>query len=169
MNYSIRPTEPGDAAGLAALRRMPGIFETGGSLPSDREDPAFFSKLGPAHHAFTAVLEDGTIVAYALLYAESNPRRRHVGSLGVMVRPDCQGQGIGTALLKTLLDLADNWLMLERVELTVFADNHRAIHLYEKLGFEKEGLKRMTVIRNGQYADEYLMARLRRRSTNGSM
>ena len=86
-----------------------------------------------------------------------------------MVRPDCQGQGIGTALLKTLLDLADNWLMLERVELTVFADNHHAIHLYEKLGFEKEGLKRMTVIRNGQYADEYLMARLRRRSTNGSV
>ena len=62
---------------------------------------------------------------------------------------------------KTVLDLADNWLMLVRVELTVFADNERAIHLYEKLGFEKEGLKRMTTVRDGKYADEYMMARIR--------
>ena len=32
---------------------------------------------------------------------------------------------------------------------------------YEKLGFEKEGCKRMTTVRNGRYVDEYVMARLR--------
>ena len=60
-----------------------------------------------------------------------------------------------------MLDLADNWLMLVRVELEVFTDNVKAIHLYEKLGFEKEGCKRMTTVRNGRYVDEYVMARLR--------
>jgi len=73
--------------------------------------------------------------------------------------------GVGTALMKALLDIADNWLMLVRVELTVFEDNERAIHLYEKLGFEKEGLMRLAAIslaaiRNGKYENQYIMARI---------
>ena len=161
MKYTIRPTEPGDAAGIAALRRMPGVFETGGSLPSDREDPAFFSNLGTAHHTFTAVLEDGAVAAYAILFTESNPRRRHVGSLGLMVRPDCQGQGIGSALLATLLDLADNWLLLHQVELEVLADSVNAIHLYRRFGFEEEGCKREAMVKDGAYGDLLIMARIR--------
>jgi putative acetyltransferase len=51
--------------------------------------------------------------------------------------------------------------MLIRVELTVFADNERAIALYKKLGFVEEGLKKKAAIRNGQYEDEYLMARIK--------
>ncbi|OUQ61021.1 GNAT family N-acetyltransferase [Flavonifractor sp. An112] len=163
MNYTIRPTEPRDAAGTAALRRMPGVFETTLGLPSCRtaDSDAFVAGLGPNDHHFVAVLEDGTVIGAAGLHLERNPRMRHVGSVGLFVHADYQNMGVGSALLKTLLDLADNWLMLVRVELTVFADNERAIHLYEKLGFEKEGLKRMTTVRNGKYADEYMMARLR--------
>lgn len=163
MNYTIRPTEPRDASGTAALRRMPGVFETTLGLPSCRttDSDTFVAHLGPNDHHFVAVLEDGTVIGAAGLHLESNPRMRHVGSVGLMVHADYQNMGVGSALLKTLLDLADNWLMLVRLELTVFADNERAIHLYEKLGFEKEGLKRMTTVRNGKYADEYMMARLR--------
>lgn len=68
---------------------------------------------------------------------------------------------MGTALLNEILDLADHWLMLVRVELEVFSDNEGAIRLYESLGFQKEGLKRMATVRGGRYVDEYLMARLR--------
>lgn len=67
----------------------------------------------------------------------------------------------GDALLNEILDLADHWLMLVRVELEVFSDNEGAIRLYESLGFQKEGLKRMATVRGGCYVDEYLMARLR--------
>ena len=63
--------------------------------------------------------------------------------------------------MAALLELADDWLMLERIELDVFSDNVRAQALYEKMGFVKEGLKRRSAIRKGRYADEYLMARLR--------
>ncbi len=66
----------------------------------------------------------------------------------------------GDALLNEILDLADHWLMLVRVELEVFSDNEGAIRLYESLGFQKEGLKRMATVRGGRYVDEYLMARL---------
>lgn len=161
MNYTIRPTEPGDAAGITALRRMPGIFETGGSLPSDREDPTFFSKLGPDQHAFTAALEDGTVAAFIILQTQSSPRRRHAGSLGLMVRPDCQGQGVGAALLAAVLDLADNWLLLHRVELEVFAGSEGAIRLYRRFGFEPEGRKREAMVKDGVYVDLLIMARIR--------
>ena len=67
----------------------------------------------------------------------------------------------GDALLNEILDLSDHWLMLVRVELEVFSDNEGAIRLYESLGFQKEGLKRMATVRGGRYVDEYLMARLR--------
>jgi L-phenylalanine/L-methionine N-acetyltransferase len=48
---------------------------------------------------------------------------RHVGSIGMAVRNDWQGRGIGTALMEAALDLADNWLNLTRIELRVYTDN----------------------------------------------
>jgi len=132
-------------------------------FPSCRtaDSEAFIAGLGPDDHNFAAVLEDGTVIGCAGLTVCSNPRMRHVGSVGLYVHTDYQNQGVGTALMKVLLDLADNWLMLVRVELEVFADNERAIHLYEKLGFEKEGLLRMTTVRSGRYVDDCKMARIR--------
>ena len=163
MSYTIRPIEPRDAEGAAALRRMPGVFENTTGLPSCRtaDSEAFIAGLGPDDHNFVAVLEDGTVIGCAGLTVCSNPRMRHVGSVGLYVHTDYQNQGVGTALMKVLLDLADNWLMLVRVELEVFADNERAIRLYEKLGFEKEGLLRMTTVRDGRYVDDCKMARIR--------
>ncbi len=63
--------------------------------------------------------------------------------------------------METILDVADNWLMLVRIELEVFADNEKAIALYKKYGFEIEGKIRMAAIRNGEYVDEYKMGRVR--------
>ena len=163
MNYTIRPMELGDAPGFNALRRMPGVFENTLGLPSERVQHSIdgFQRFGPDDHIFVAVLEDGTVIGCAGLTVCSNPRMRHVGTVGLYVHTDYQNQGVGTALMKVLLELADNWLMLVRVELEVFADNERAIHLYEKFGFEKEALLRMSVVRDGQYWDNYKMARLR--------
>ena len=77
------------------------------------------------------------------------------------VRDDFQGQGVGTALLQAAVDLADNWLNLQRLELTVFTDNEPALRLYKKCGFEIEGTLRRHSFRAGQYFDVYYMARLK--------
>ena len=163
MPFNSRPMELGDAPGFNVLRRMPGVFENTLGLPSERvqRNVEGFQRLGPDDHIFVAVLEDGTVIGSAGLNVHPNPRMRHGAELGILVHTDYQNQGVGTALMKTVLDLADNWLMLVRVELEVFADNERAIHLYEKFGFEKEALLRMSVVRDGQYWDNYKMARLR--------
>lgn len=165
--YRIRPAEPRDARGVAELRRMRGVFETILGYPSarDKSSEDYFAAFDDNHHEFVAVIpqEDGgeLVIGMAGLVVSSNPRRRHSAGAGILVHRDYQGQGVGRRLMETLLDMADNWLMLVRVELTVFTDNEPAIRLYESLGFAAEGVKRKAAIRGGVYADELMMARIR--------
>lgn len=167
MDYTIRPIQAGDGEGLNRLRRMPGVFETILGLPSERisGSEAFVSGMGENDHQFVAVVAepDGKelIIGSAGISVNGCGRMRHSAGFGIMVHRDYQDQGVGSALMTTVLDIADNWLKLVRVELTVYADNHRAIHVYKKHGFEEEGVRRMAAIRHGEYVDELAMARLR--------
>jgi putative acetyltransferase len=88
-------------------------------------------------------------------------RRRHAGHVFLYVDREHQRRGIGTALLRALLDLADSWLLLRRVELTVLVENEHARRLYERLGFVVEGTLKQNIISQGELKDEYAMARLR--------
>lgn len=87
-------------------------------------------------------------------------RRRHAMGIGMAVRDDWQGRGIGTAMMAAVIDRADNWMNVLRIELTVFVDNEAAIALYRRFGFVVEGTHRAYALRNGVYADVYAMARL---------
>ena len=60
-----------------------------------------------------------------------------------------------------MLDLADNWLNIRRIELTVYSDNEAAVALYKKMGFVIEGEGKDFAFRNGRYVDAYYMARIR--------
>ena len=55
------------------------------------------------------------------------------------VRDDWQGKGVGTAMMQAVVDLADKWLNLSRLELEVYTDNEPAMRLYQKFGFTIEG------------------------------
>ena len=110
-------------------------------------------------HALVATVA-GEVVGNLGLTRFTRPRRAHAGELGMGVRDDWQGKGVGSALLAAALDLADNWLGLRRIELQVHADNERAIALYRKFGFEAEGTHRAYAMRNGVYVDSLSMARL---------
>ncbi len=88
-------------------------------------------------------------------------RQTHIGSIGMVVTPEWHRKGVGSKLLAAVLDVADNWMNLRRVELTVYADNEAAIGLYQKFGFETEGRLRQYAIRDGMMVDALTMARLR--------
>lgn len=164
MNLSIRPVRIDDAPAINEIRRMPGVMENILGIPSERTavSERIFANMDANSHEFVAaVIQDGIekVVGCAGLHISPSPRLRHSAGLGIMVHRDYQGKGVGTALMRAVLDLADNWLMLRRVELSVFTDNEKALALYKKMGFVIEGTKHMAVIRSGEYADEYIMAR----------
>ncbi len=65
------------------------------------------------------------------------------------------GQGYGYEAMVLALNFAFNELNLHRLQLTVYSYNERAIHLYERLGFQREGVYREFLLRDGQYHDMY--------------
>jgi putative acetyltransferase len=115
--------------------------------------------MAPADRILVAVV-NSEVVGNLGVHPVTNARRSHVAGIGMAVRDDHQGKGVGTALLKAAVDLADNWLNLLRLELTVWTDNEAALRLYSGQGFVLEGTHRAYALRHGRYADVHAMARL---------
>jgi putative acetyltransferase len=84
---------------------------------------------------------------------------KHVGVLGIVVRKDFRDSGIGTEMMKTLVEQAVN-LGLKVLTLQAYATNKRAVHVYEKLGFVQTGRVPMKHFKEGQYIDEVIMTKL---------
>lgn len=157
----IRAATAGDAAVLCAVANDPGYRWGTLRLPyqSLEQTGRFLASLGDHDHLLVAEVE-GEVVGNAGLHRQRD-RRRHVGLVGMGVRDTARRRGVGTALLRAVLDLADNWLDLRRLELTVFVDNAPAIALYERHGFVREGTMAAYAFRDGRYVDSLAMARLR--------
>jgi L-phenylalanine/L-methionine N-acetyltransferase len=127
------------------------------SLESVRE---LLNKSGDGDHILVAVI-GGEVVGLIGLHTSSKPRVNHRAEIGMLVRDDWQGKGVGTAMMQAVIDLADRWLNLTRIELTVFTDNESAIALYRKFGFEIEGTLRKYAFRDGEFVDAHAMARVK--------
>lgn len=157
----IRPVNEDDARAVWDIARQHGVIETILALPSDRLQTRIETLKGLTSddHWFVAEVEGGAVGLAGMHVGRG--RLRHSGDIFLFVAETYQGKGIGARLLDALLDIADNWLLLRRVELTVFAENARAKALYERHGFVVEGLRKMSVISEGELHDEYLMARYR--------
>ena len=155
------PCPPTTSSRAWRIARQAGVIETTTALPSLRLEQRRrrFEELGDDHHILVAV-RHGEVVGVADLEVGTG-RRRHAGEIGVGVATAHQGKGVGTALLEALLELADEWLGLRRVQLHVLAGNPRARGLYERHGFELEGELRAYLISQGRLADAWLMARIR--------
>ncbi len=99
-------------------------------------------------------------VGISNLSGATTPRRQHVWMLSTAVAAAWQRRGVGRALMQHLLSLSDS-MGIVRVELDVYADNDRAIALYESSGFVREGLNGREAWREARYVDALVMARLR--------
>lgn len=86
-------------------------------------------------------------------------RIKHTAYIVVGIRNAYQGKGIGSELFKKL-DMWATQNAVTRLELTVMCPNKAAKHLYEKNGFTIEGTKKNSMLVDGEYIDEYYMAKL---------
>jgi ribosomal protein S18 acetylase RimI-like enzyme len=164
----IRPAIPGDAsaliAHLKALAHEPGINiplapdEITLTVAEERDRLASFDDNPRA--ILLVAMRGGELLGELTIRGLSNRRAvQHVATLGMSVRADVRGQGVGGALLDAALDWAAEH-GFTRVELYVYARNAPAIALYEKHGFLHEG-RRKHFIRDGeQFLDDLVMARV---------
>lgn len=161
---TIRRTEPSDYEAVRRIYAAPKVIWGTLQMPFPSAEQWRKRLAEPPEGFFGLVAEvEQEIVGHLGLHTFPNrPRRRHVGQIGMAVRDDFQGQGVGTALLQAAVELADKWLNLTRLELEVYIDNEPAIRLYEKFGFTMEGTLVQYAFRDGHYVDTYMMARLRK-------
>lgn len=158
----VRRAEPTDAEALMRIYASPRVIW--GTLQIPYPSLVLWRKrLEPSDERFpyVACVKNEIVGNLGLNINPTRPRRKHVGSIGMGVRDDWQGKGVGTALMQAAVNMADNWLNLLRLELEVYTDNEPAIRLYKKFGFEIEGTLRQHAFRQGVYVDSYFMARLR--------
>lgn len=161
MDINIRPVQVQDASAIHRISTQGAVLPYMVFLPSMRLDVMEnrLRNLAPNHYEFVAEL-NGNVVGFVGM-TQGQGRKSHSGDLFIGVDSEYHKQGIGKALLTKMLDLADNWLMLERVELGVLETNPRAKILYEKFGFIEEGVKIGSLRAHGEFVDEIVMARLR--------
>jgi ribosomal protein S18 acetylase RimI-like enzyme len=102
-------------------------------------------------------LEEGSVVGWCDIVRKNMIVRKHCGLLGMGVLREFRGRGIGTQLIaETMAAAAISGIT--RIELTVYAHNESARKLYDKMGFQVEGLQKRSVLIDGNYIDSIMMA-----------
>ena len=163
----LRSPEPSDAAQLNAYLRL-----TSGETHFMVRYPEECSQsLEAAQKRLQAMLDDersfmlaafldGELVGNCSVNEISDHLKlRHRASLGISIKKKAWGLGLGTILIAKALEQAkENGFT--QVELGVFADNDRARHLYQKLGFQEMGcIPNAFYLKDGTYRDEVQMVK----------
>ncbi|MBL8772565.1 MAG: GNAT family N-acetyltransferase, partial [Phenylobacterium sp.] len=126
-DITVRAGEPADMAQVAQVLGQPravwGTLQTPFTPVALRE--ARFDATDINNRMLVAEM-DGRVVGMIGLHREPHHRRHHAAGVGMAVHDAFAGRGVGTALMAAVVDLADRWWNVRRLELNVYADNARA-------------------------------------------
>ena len=101
---------------------------------------------------------DGEVKGFLTVTGGMLSRMRHTGKLEIMIDRHARGHGLGRALMQACMQWARNNPSIEKLGLSVFTSNERALQLYRDMGFEEEGRRvREYKMRDGTYRDDVLM------------
>lgn len=160
MDLEIRAAEEGDHAEIAAIYAFEPVISQTSQIPLRNAGfwAGFYKSTGMDCIELVALAHNRTAGHMGILL-NNNPRKKHVASFGIAVHPKFQRKGIGRALMNVLVDMADNWLNLQKLELDVSTDNTAAISLYQSFDFVIEGEFKYDLFKQGEYSNTYKMAR----------
>ncbi|MBS3957503.1 MAG: GNAT family N-acetyltransferase [Clostridiales bacterium] len=137
---------------------LPGIFKR--PDPTLEEERAFIrSRLVPDNSTLLVAVAEGGIVGLIEFVGGSLEEERHADTFSLSVASSHRGHGIGTALVEALIAWAPT-AGVSRIQAWAWANNPGSIALYERLGFEREGLCRHAIVSDGESVDVVLLARL---------
>ena len=160
MSLRIRDIKIEDYKEISKIRKMPGVMENILSNKDEEEELIKEKIINRGKNQYWYVAEEnGKVIGLGILMNHGNLRKKHVGVITLMVNSDYQNKGVGNLLMDKLINLSES-LNIIRLELCVFRDNYKAINLYKKFGFKEEGIKVKSALKNGEYIDEIMMARI---------
>lgn len=168
ISLTIREAQPNDASELLAMMQQ--VEEETDFLVMDEQGMEL------THEALALSIEylqdsnnnllllacmGQKIIGVVSVKGSEQYRISHVGEVGISILKDYWGLGLGTMLLEEVLIWVKENGVLFRLELDVQTRNERAVHLYQKMGFEIEALmKRGARTDDGDFLDVYRMSLL---------
>jgi len=155
----VRPARPDDDQALLVLDRVSWTPTAGFPSLNERKRDTFFDEDHLVDQYIVAEYH-GELAGYVLVRpAYPMPEAAHVfGIHGIVVTPELRGHGVGGALLRAAEERARS-LGGRKLKLGVFATNPRAVRLYERHGFVVEGRHLAEFLIDGQYVDDFTMAK----------
>lgn len=160
--WTLRRGRPTDGAALARLFadvRAEGrwLITTPGAISQPSEAFWISELIRGAEHLALVAEADGEIVGNVLVSVDRGRATEHIGVLSISIARDWRDIGIGSELVRG----AQAWAVergLRKISLGVFPDNGRALAVYERCGFVREGVRRQQYRSGDEYRDEVLMA-----------
>jgi len=114
---------------------------------------------GASNSCFLVGRLDNQVVGALMAQGGHLRRSRHVARIEIFVDRPARGCGVGRVLMDAVVAWARHNPELRKLALTVFADNGRAITLYDRMGFQVEGRRsREYRLADGTYRDDLVMA-----------
>jgi RimJ/RimL family protein N-acetyltransferase len=158
--FIVRPAVPADAGSFLELWR--GVVAEGRYVRTEQVTTSarhyrrrFRRSWTPDEAELVATLGN-RVIGHLNVSREESPATRHVASLGMSVAADHRGQGVGASLMRECIRWARTF-GVEKLALSVYPDNERALALYRRFGFEQEGRLTGHSKKSIGYRDEIVM------------
>ena len=133
--------------------------EEGANLEAMRNSLAGCGE-SPVNFEVGAFAGEKLVGEFGVAQVRPHIKYRHRAVMGISVRKEYWGCGLGSYLMQLAIDQTRS-NGFEQLELGVYSDNSRAIHLYEKFGFERYGIQpRAFKLKDGTYRDEIIMVKM---------
>jgi RimJ/RimL family protein N-acetyltransferase len=160
--WTLRPARPTDGRALARLfsdvrREGRWLITAPGSVSEPSEAFWIAEMIRAGEHLVLVAEADGDVVGNVLVSVDRGVATEHIGVLSITIADGWRDVGIGSDLVAA----AQAWTRergLRKLSLGVFPDNDRAVAVYEKRGFTREGHRRGQYRVGEEYRDEILMA-----------
>jgi RimJ/RimL family protein N-acetyltransferase len=164
--YTIRPAVPDDAAQMLQVMRAVAdedhngiLYSRSDGLRSIQDQRKLLEQRAASENCIMLVAEaERQMIGYVSCIGGVIPSTKHTVSLAILVKKEWRDKGVGTALMQRAVAWAEANPIVKRLELDVFTVNSRAVHIYKKVGFQEEGIKRQVYFKDGQFVDAILMA-----------